>query len=127
MRKSKIKLSKYVYPSGATCWRVSGSVDGKQFRKNFQSKAEATDYKQKMEIRQLNGPEQGRLLWSRLDTTEHDDAFAALRLLRDRGSSRSLVYAVQYFLDNHQEVDHSISIKAAVNEYICKLPVNETV
>lgn len=118
MRKSKIKLFKYVYPSGATCWRVSGSVDGKQFRKNFQSKAEATDYKQKMEIRQLNGPEQGRLLWSRLDTTEHDDAFAALRLLRDRGSPRSLVYAVQYFLDNHQEVDHSISIKAAVNEYI---------
>lgn len=118
MRKSKIKLYKYAYPSGVTCWRVSGSVDGKQFRKNFQSKDEATEYKQKMEIRQLNGPEQGRLLWSRLDTTEHDDAFAALRLLHDRGSSRSLVYAVQYLLDNHQEVDHSMSIEAAAKEYI---------
>lgn len=93
-------------------------MDGKQFRKNFQSKAEATDYKQKMEIRQLNGPEQGRLMWSRLDTAEHDEAFAALRLLKEKGSPRSLVYAVEYFLSNYREAETSKPLGDAVEEYL---------
>lgn len=117
-RKSKIKLSRFTYPNGTRSWRVSGSVDGKQVRKTFLSKEEAEGYKQELEIKLLNGPENGRHMWVKITPEEHDDAFAALRLLKEEKSPRSLVYVVQHFLETHKEVDESTKLGDAANQYI---------
>jgi integrase len=117
MRKSRIKLKKFVNPGGTFAWRVSGTVNGKQERKNFKTKEEADEFKQQLEVKLLQRPEDGRFVFTKLSPEELDDAFAALKLLRERGSERSLLFSAQFLLENFKEAEISKPLQEAFVEY----------
>lgn len=117
MARAKIKLERIEYPNGTKTWKVSGTVDGKQVRRNFQDRKAALECKQQLEIKQLNGPELGRHMWVKITPEEHDDAFTALRLLKEAGSSRNLTFAVQHLLETFKEIHIKISLAEAVGKF----------
>lgn len=118
MPRAKINLKRFTYSNGSETWRVSGSVDGQQYRKNFKDRKKALEYKQELEVKQLNGPEYGRHMWVKITPEEHDDAFTALRLLKKAKSPRGLTFAVQYFIENYKEWDNSYILGSAVDKYL---------
>lgn len=116
--KSQFKITQFTNPSGQKVWRVSGSLHGKQVRRNFKTRSEATAERDRLEIQRINGSNHGRHMWVKISHEEHDDAFTALSLLKKAESRKSLTDAVQFFLGNHQEPDLEISTQSAVEEYL---------
>lgn len=45
MAKSRFKITDFINPSGATAYRVSGTLDGKTIRKNFKTREEAVAHR----------------------------------------------------------------------------------
>ena len=117
-RKSKFKVSKFTYPSGGVAWRVSGSLDGRQIRKNFDKRQDAVDEKQRLEIKRVNGETYGRQMWVRITQEQHDDAWAAIQQLTRAGSKRSLCFAVDYMLKHFPEAAEEKTLEDAVREYL---------
>lgn len=117
-KQSKIKLSKFTYPTGSVAWRVSGSIDGKQIRKNFSTRPEALEEKQRLEIRRINGQTHGRQMWVRITQEQHDDAWAALQRLKHAGSKRSLTFAIEFFLNHYREAADHVTLTESVIEYL---------
>ena len=117
MRKSRIKLKKFQNPSGTEAWRVSGTVNGVQERKNFKTRGEAKEFQQQLEVKLLQGDDNGRFLFTKLSPEELDSAQAAVKLLNEHGSDRSLLFAIEYFLKNHKEVRKEVSVVTACQEY----------
>lgn len=116
-KQSKIKVTKFTYPHGATAWRVSGSIHGKQIRKNFSDRAEALEEKQRLEIRQINGEEHGRHMWVKISQEQHDQAWAAFQRLEKAGSTKPLDFVVEFYLKHYQESAEQKTLTQAVKEY----------
>jgi hypothetical protein len=68
--------------------------------------------------RGLNAHPEGRTLWTTLTPEENRDAVAAMNSLKSRGSSYSLSFAVDYFLQNYRPPDQEKAIDKAADEYI---------
>jgi integrase len=117
-KQSKIKVTRFTYPNGSVAWRVSGSVDGKQIRKNFSDRTEALEEKQALEIRKTNGETHGRQMWVKITQEQHDDAWAALKRLKQAGSTKNLCFAVEFLLKHYREAAEQMTLGPALIEYL---------
>ncbi|MEX2381573.1 MAG: site-specific integrase [Opitutales bacterium] len=116
-KQSKIKVTKFTYPHGATAWRVSGSIDGKQIRKNFSDRAEALEEKQRLEIRQINGEDHGRHMWVKISQEQHDQAWSAFQRLEKAGSTKPLDFVIDFYLKYYEESAEEKTLTEAIKEY----------
>ncbi|MDQ8193628.1 hypothetical protein QEH59_04290 [Coraliomargarita sp. SDUM461004] len=117
MAKQTFKISKFTNPQGSDAWRVAGTLNGERIRKNFKTRDEATAFRQKLNIRLLNEQNEGQTIWTTLSHAQNADAIAAVNLLKRSKSSKSLPFAVNYFLEHYKESTESKTIEAAVLEY----------
>ena len=61
----RFKIVSCTNPSGDMVYRVSGTLDGKTIRKNFKSKSDAVEYRQKLDVQLLNNESDGQAAFSR--------------------------------------------------------------
>lgn len=118
MAKAKFKISPFINPSGATAYRVSGTLHGKVIRKNFKSRQQAMGYRDQMEILYLNGVSRGQSIWTTLTHEQNRDAIAAVSLLAEANSTKSLAFAVRFMLQHFQEAVPSVEVGQAVDAYL---------
>lgn len=117
MVKHRFKISKFTNPSGQEVYRVSGTLHGKRIRENYASRDEATETRQKLEIRFLNEREEGKTIWTTLTQEENADAITALHLLRQAKSKRSLTHGIKFYLEYNNEAAERVPLSQAVKEY----------
>jgi hypothetical protein len=118
MKKAKFKISPFLNPSGAHVYRVSGTLNGKTVRKNFQTREEAVTCKQQLEIRRLNEDYSGQTIWTTLTREQNRDAVAAVSLLKSSDSSKNLTFAVDYLLKHYRESSETKTVEEAAAEYV---------
>jgi integrase len=117
MANNRFKIAKFTNPSGQDVWRLSGTLNGKRIRKNFPTRDEAVAERQQCEIEHLNGESDGQTVWTTLTHDQNRDAIAATALLKHSNSSKSLTFAVDYFLQHYKEAAESMTVEAAIREY----------
>ncbi len=117
-KKKKIKITRFRNPSGNLVFKVSGSLDGKQIRRNFKSRPEAVAERDKLEIELLNGTTRGRHMWVKITPEQYDDAWTALSLLKNADRKNSLTQSVEFFLQHHIEPEKDILLSDAVDRYV---------
>ena len=115
---SKIKVIKHTYPSGSTTYRVTGTVDGKQVRKNFKKRADALQEKQQLTSDKLNTEPHARAVWTTLSPAENRDAIAAVSKLRLGKSKKTLSFAVDFMLKHYIGGAEDILLADAVDAYV---------
>ena len=98
MANNRFKITKFSNPSGQDVWRLSGTLNGKRIRKNFSTREDAVDERQHLDIEHLNNESDGQTVWTTLTHDQNRDAIAATSLLKHSKSSKSLSFAVDYFL-----------------------------
>ena len=118
MKNSRFKITDFLNPSGSRVFRVSGTLDGKTIRKNFKSRAEAVAHRQELEIEFLNGESTGQTVWTTLTHDQNRDAIAAVNMLKRGGSSKSLTFAVDFFLRHFDEGAEDVAVENAVEAYL---------
>lgn len=117
MANNRFKLSKFTNPSGQDVWRLSGTLNGQRIRKNFPSRAEAVAARQNLEIKYLEQESEGQTVWTTLTHDQNRDAIAAINRLKHAKSTKTLSFAVDYFLQHYEEAAESMTVEAAVTEY----------
>ena len=117
--KFSFKITCVTYRSGTIAYRVSGSLKGKQVRKNYKSRKEAAAARERLEIERLNSQQEGSFRWVSLSAQEFDDAIASARRLRPTG--KSLSDAVDFFLKNFRESKDEKFIGTAIAEYLARI------
>lgn len=118
MARSKFKISEFTNPSGASAWRLSGTLNGKRIRENFKTRAEAVTQRQAYEVERLNGLSEGQTVWTTLTHEQNRDAIAAVNLLKESGVESSLVFAARYLLENYRPPEREKTVAQAVYEYM---------
>lgn len=124
--KSKIKITPFTYKNGSKAFRVSGTVAGQQVRKNFKTREEATEAKQKLTSEQLNGETPGRSVWTTLSPEENRDAVTAVSKLKAHKSKKSLSFAVDFMLRHYSQACDEQTVKDAVTAYQDNKSLEET-
>ena len=100
MRESKpFKVKKFINRGGSISWRVSGSLNGKQVRKNFKSRADATSEMQVLEIKRLNSSRSLRTTLTALTEAQIKDCEAAVHLMK----GKQILEAVNFYIQNYHE------------------------
>ena len=117
MAKQRSKITGFINPSGSKAWHLSGTLNGKQVRKNFKSRNDAVAERQQLSIRYLNEQSEGQTVWTTLTHGQNKEAIAAINLLKQAKSNKSLTFAVNYFLGHYKEVAETKTIEEAVREY----------
>jgi integrase len=117
MSKHRFKITSFINASGSKAFRVSGTLDGKSIRKNFKTRAAASEYRQDLEIEFLNGESEGQTVWTTLTQDQNREAIAAVNMLKQSGSKKPLTFAVRYFLEHYKEAAESMLVDAAIEEY----------
>jgi len=84
----KFTRQKMKHPSGSVYWRVSGTVNGKRYRKNFQDKKEATEEKHRLETKQLASRIHEKLVVTSMSREQCEEAKLAFKRLEDRSGIR---------------------------------------
>jgi integrase len=118
MATKRFKTTEFVYPNGKKAFRVQGTLDGKMIRKNFKSRKDANDYRDKLDIQFLNSQSEGQTVWTTLTHKQNRDAIAAISLLQKKDSSKTLTFAVSYLLDHYSEASEEINVESAVQKYL---------
>ena len=114
---SKIKVIKFTYRNGTEAYRVTGSVEGKQVRKNFKTRKEALKERDRLEVERLNGETDGQSIWTTLSRDQNRDAIAAVSKLAAAGSDKTLSFAVDFMLKHYRETESSVALDQAVTAY----------
>ena len=114
----RFKIVDFINPSGNRAYRVSGTLDGKTIRKNFKTKSAAVTFRQQMDIKFLNQESNGQTVWTTLTHDQNRDAIAAVNLLKKSKSTKSLTFAVKYFLEHYKEAAETMLVVDAVKEYL---------
>ncbi len=117
MAKQRFKVSRFINPSGSEDWRLSGTLNGKQIRKNFKSRNDAVAERQRLSIRYLNEQSEGQTVWTTLTHGQNKEAISAINLLNQAKSNKSLTFAVNYFLGHYIEAAETMTVEEAVREY----------
>ena len=117
MAKQRFKITGFINPSGSKAWHLSGTLNGKQVRKNFKSRSDAVAERQQLSIRYLNEQSEGQTVWTTLTHGQNKEAIAAINLLKQAKSNKSLTFAVNYFLGHYKEVAETKTTEEAVREY----------
>ena len=114
MKAKKFKVRSFKNSNGTISWRVSGSLNGKQIRKNFKTHAEASAERQSLEIQRLNSENDLRLVASRLTSAELKQAEVAISRL----NGTPLSQAVDWYLTTYKEPNTKITIADAMTEFL---------
>ena len=109
-------ISKFTNPSGEIVFRVSGWLDGKRIRKNFQTRAEAEAQGQVLEIQRLQKDTGIRATATRLTEDQLHEAELVFRRLT--GRSNSLSFYIEFALANYREPLTQKLLTEAVTEYV---------
>jgi hypothetical protein len=117
MAKSRFKITEFTNRTGTIAYRVSGTLDGNTIRKNFKTRTEASDYRQKLDIEFLNGGSKGQTVWTTLTHEENRDAIAAIHMLKKAKASKSLTFAVGHYLRTYREHAEDITVAIAAASY----------
>ena len=118
MAKSRFKITDFTNPSGTSVYRVSGTLDGETIRKNFKSREDAVAYRQELNIKYLNGESEGQTVWTTLTHDQNREAIAAVHMLKRSSSTKSLTFAVDYFLKHYRESAETKTVEEATAEYV---------
>ena len=118
MANHRFKLSKFTNPSGQDVWRLSGTLNGKRIRKNFPSRDEAVAARQNLEIKFLEQESEGQTVWTTLTHDQNRDAIAAINRLKHAKSTKSLSFAVDYFLQHYREAQECMGVQDSVTAYL---------
>ncbi len=117
-KKSKFKITRFENPSGELAFRVSGSLHGKQIRRNFKARRDAVAERDKLEVERLNGASDGRFIWAKMTPEQHDDAWAAIKLLQNAGIKRTLTDSVQYTIQHFRTPEVDMVLGDAIKQYL---------
>ena len=123
MAKQKFKIARFKNPSGQYAYRVSGTLNGKRIRKNFEIRKDAVAFRQQLDIKRLNEASTGQTIWTTLSHDDNREAIAATNMLKAAGSKRSLTFATNYFLDHYKEVAEQMKVAEAVEDYLLEKQV----
>ena len=77
MAKHRFKITPFTNKTGSKSFRVSGTLDGKSIRKNFKSRDDAVEYRQKLDIKFLETESEGQTVWTTLTHDQNREAIAA--------------------------------------------------
>ncbi|MFA5257713.1 MAG: site-specific integrase [Opitutales bacterium] len=115
-RKPSFRVSEYTNNSGSTSWRVSGFIEGRRIRRNFDSPEEAEAERRALQVLALqNQPDLQRVV-TRLSDEQVREAEAVFQRLK--GQPRSLQFYVDYALANYKEPELQKPLAEAVQEYV---------
>ncbi len=117
MAKQRFKITRFINPRGSEAWRLSGTLNGKQIRKNFKSRNDAVAERQHLSIRYLNEQSEGQTVWTTLTHGQNKEAILAINLLKQAKSNKALTFAVNYFLEHYKEAAETMTVEEAVREY----------
>ena len=117
-RKSRFKITRFENPSGENAFRVSGSLNGKQIRRNFKERKDAVAERERLEVKRLNGPSDGRFIWAKMTPEQNDDAWAAIKLLQNAGIERTLTDSAQYYIQHFRAPEVDIALEEATKQYL---------
>ena len=117
MAKQRFIITKFINPGGSEAWRLSGTLNGKQIRKNFKSRNDVVAERQKLSIRYLNEQSEGQTVWTTLTQLQNKEAISAINLLKQTKLNKSLTFAVNYFIAHYKEVAETMTVEEAVREY----------
>lgn len=109
------KIKPFSNPSGATVFRVTGTLDGKSIRKNYPTQAQALTAKQNLEREQIN-LEPLPTTTTRLTSDQCAQAEAAFRRLE--GHPLSLDGAVDFALRNYAATVKTATVQAAFTGFM---------
>ncbi|MCC5841740.1 MAG: hypothetical protein JJT96_16625 [Opitutales bacterium] len=118
MKNSRFKITDFINPSGERVFRISGTLIGKTIRNNFKFRADAVAYRQDLEVEFLNGESEGQTVWTTLTHDQNRDAIAAVNMLKRGGSSKSLTFAVGFFLRHFDEATVDVKVEDASAAYL---------
>ena len=121
----RFKIVPFTNPSGDKVYRVSGTLDGKTIRKNFKSKSDAVEYRQKLDVQLLNNESDGQTVWTTLTHDQNRDAIAAVNLLKKAKFNKSLTFAVTYLIEHYREAEHPAQVEDVVEAYMAARKIDE--
>jgi hypothetical protein len=101
------------HPTGTVYWRVAGTINGKRYRKNFQKKSEATEEKQRLEVKQRAEQNYEKVVMTSLSREECEEAKIAFRMLE--GRKKSLSFYVRYALDRYREAEFEQTVETSID------------
>ncbi len=108
-------ISEFTNPSGKIVFQVYARIDGKRFRKNFPTRAEAEAERQILGIQYLQETEM-RVAATRLADAQLREAEAVFA--RVFGQPRSLSFYVEFALANYREPTCRKALSEAATDYI---------
>ena len=112
----KFTVQRMKHPTGTVYWRVAGTINGKRYRKNFQKKKDATEEKQRLEVKQLAEQRYEKVVMTSLSREECEEAKIAFKMLE--GRKKSLSFYVRYALDRYREAEFEQTVETAIDEYL---------
>ncbi len=112
----KFAVQKFKNPSGQISWRVSGSINGRRIRKNFENKDDATAEKQRLDLQQKAEQNFEKVVVTSLTREECEEAKIAFKLLEDR--KKPLSFYVKYALERYREAEFELTVEDAIKKYL---------
>lgn len=109
-------ISEFTNPSGKIVFQLYARLDGKRFRKNFQTRTEAEAERQVQEVSWLQRDTGTRAAVTRLNEDQLHEAEAAFRRLASL--PRSLSFYLDFALANYREPEKQKPLADAVAEYV---------
>jgi integrase len=114
--KSPFVISEFTNPSGAIVFQLYARLDGKRFRKNFPTRAEAEAERQVQEVQWLQSDTGIRTAATRLTDEQLHEAEAVFR--RIAGHAQPLSFYVEFALANYRAPVTQKLLADAVTEFL---------
>jgi hypothetical protein len=109
-------ISEFTNPSGEIVYRVSGWQQGRRYRKNFSTRAEAAAECGVLEIAHVQSSTGVHTAATRLTDAQLQEAEAAFCRLKDE--PHSLFFYLDYALTNYREPEHEVPLSDAIEKYL---------
>lgn len=109
-KRIQVTANGYTY----TQWKVEGRLNGARIRRFFPNKEEAEGYRQLKDVEAINGSHELRPSVTHLNAEQLRQAEAAFKRL----GNRSIVEAVEWFLDTYRDTLTKLSVTEAYPEFI---------
>ena len=114
--KSSFVISEFTNPSGNIVFQLYARLDGKRFRKNFPTRAEAEAERQVQEVQRLQRETGIRAAATRLTDEQLHEAESVFR--RVAGYAHPLSFYVEFALANYREPMTQKPLAEAVTEFL---------
>lgn len=115
-KKTPFSILEFTNPSGKIVFQLYAFIDGKRFRQNFPTRAEAEAERQVQEVNFFQRDSGVRAAITRLSEDQLHEAESVFRRLE--GQARSLTFYVDFALANYREPEKQKSLADAVTDYV---------